>query len=88
MGRKNYNSRDSRRRHVVTYTPSEISADYEVLMTNGSSVKKIVITGTRVSAWTYAIRLGMNQDDGTMPGTWWPIDARIVKSNDSMFSVI
>lgn len=88
MGRRNFSTKGARRRHVVTYTPSEVSADYEVLMTNGSGVKRVTVTGTRVSAWNYAIRLGINEKDETMPGVWWPIDINFVGKNDALFSAL
>lgn len=88
MGRKNYRTRESRRRHVVEYTPVERRADWSVIMTNGSGVKKIIISGTSVSAWNYAIRLGMNEDDVSMPGVWWPIDVTFYRDNDETFSII
>ena len=88
MPRNNHRSKQSRKRYVVTYTPSEYSADYNVFMTNGSGIKKIVVTGSRVSAWNRAIRIGLEQNDETMPGVWWPIDIKYVRENDSMFSAV
>ena len=72
----------------MTYTPAEYSADYEVLMTNGSGVKLITVTGSRVSAWNMAIRIGLNQSDPTLVGVWWPIDMKRASENNALFSVV
>jgi hypothetical protein len=88
MARKNYRNEAARRKHVVQYTPSEFSADWEVLMTNGSGVKRVELTGSRVSAWNYAIRLGLNEHDETMPGVWWPVDMTMIRENSEAFSVV
>lgn len=86
MGRKNYKTRETRKRHVVEYTPPDMASDYDVLMTNGSGVKRVRITGSRVSAWNYAIRLGLNEDDETMPGVWWPVDMTFICDQPDLFT--
>jgi hypothetical protein len=88
MGRKNYRDKDARQRHVVTYTPVEIAGDYSVLMTNGSGVKRITVTGSKVSAWTYAVRLGLNENDPVMPGVWYPLDIEFLRENDEAFTAL
>lgn len=88
MPRRNYRDQAARRRNVVAYEPAEVSADYEVLMTNGSGVKTITLTGTQESVWRYATRLGLNQHDDAMPGVWWPIDTKHVRDNAEMFAVV
>lgn len=61
MGRKNFRTKDARRRNVVTYAIPEMSADYNVRLTNGSGFKTIVVTGTAVSCWNWCIRAGLEQ---------------------------
>lgn len=77
MSRKNFRDKAARTRYQVTYTPSECSADWEVVMTNGKAVHRITVTGSRVSAWNKAIRIGLNAKDEDMPGAWWPLDIRL-----------
>lgn len=90
MPRKNLTrqARARRKYSVVEYTPPEYSADYEVMMTNGSAVKNIVITGSKVSARNRAVRIGLNVDDKTMPGTWWPINITYLGENSNMFTAL
>lgn len=74
MGRKNFSNKAERRRFQVKYAPSEHSSDWEVIMTDGKAVERITVTGTRVSAWNKAIRIGLDVRDEDMPGVWWPLD--------------
>lgn len=88
MGRKNYRNKDSRRRNVVPWTPEELANDYSVVMTNGSGYKVITVSGTSVSAWNWAIRCGLNEQDETMPGVWWPVDMSLVGARNSVFQAV
>lgn len=73
MPRKNYGTRQARRRNT-TFGESEQS-EYEILMTNGSKVKRITVKGASgPNAWNRASKRGLNEDDETMPGVWWPIE--------------
>lgn len=88
MGRKNYRDKRARVRHVPSHAPEELQADWSVLMTNGYSFKRIVLTGTSVGVWNYAIRLGLNENDETMPGVWWPQDIKAREANTSLFTAL
>jgi hypothetical protein len=80
MGRRNFRNKTERRRYQVRYTPSDVASDWEVFMTNGSDVHWITVTGTRVSAWNRAIRIGLDENDNDMPGRWWPLSIDLERS--------
>lgn len=86
MPRRNYRTRNARKRHTVEYVIAEMRADYEVTLTNGSGFTKIIVTGTSVSAWNWAVRAG--QEGGVKPGNWWPVEIRAIDKNDAIFSAI
>lgn len=86
MGRKNY-TKQGRKARRVEYVIAEVSADYEIKMTNGSGFDTVVITGTSVSAWNYAVRMGQSTDYRGSE-VWHPCDIRVLGANDALFSVI
>jgi hypothetical protein len=86
MGRKNYKTKGTRRKHVVEYVMPENQANYVVTLTNGSGMTNVTVTGTPVSSWNWCIRAGAA--GGIQPGTWWPIAIKREGSNDAIFSVV
>jgi len=80
MPRKNFRNKVERTRYQVRYTPSEVASDWEVIMTNGSAIYRITVTGTRVSAWNRAIRIGLSSSDENMPGLWWPLEISLERA--------
>lgn len=87
MGRNNYSTKQARRKHSVDYVITEMSESYEVVMTNGSGFDTVVIKGTSVSAWTYAVRMGLSSDY-MGEETWHPCEIRPLGVNDAIFSVL
>jgi hypothetical protein len=88
MGRKNYPSRTARRRNVTPGTPEGHASDYSIVMTNGSGYKVITVSGSPVSSWNWAVKCGLNENDATMPGVWWPVDMSLAGSGKSMFTAV
>lgn len=87
MGRKNYKTRDARKRQrTVEYVLIESPGDYDVTMSNGSGFKTLTFTGTSVSCWNLATRMGL--EGGIKAGeVWTPREIKRVGNNDAVFSV-